>query len=598
MYKKIVWLMLSCLMVVALVLTSCRPAAVEEKEEAVLPEEEEEVVPEEEEEEEVVVPAKEEPQYGGTLTVLQWHCALEPGTFDPVDRSWLVEPYTSPYMENLAMGDFEKYGPRGTNEFTFTDMEFIPTEYLRGCLAESWEFPDPNTVIYHLRKGVYFPDKPGVMASRELTADDVVFCINRQLDSPRFSSLDRPYYDYATALDKYTVALNWTSYYANWTLPFTWGFYCKIYPPEAVDADMHDWKNAVGTGPFMLTDYVSGASLTFERNPIYWDTSTIDGKEYKLPFVDRLVWPIIVDTSTQLAALRTGKCDIEESVGWTNKEPLEETNPDLKRYRALIATFGAIACRQDVAELPFSDIRIRKAMSMAIDRQSIIETQMGGDGELLGGPYSFGWPRDLYTPFEELPESAKELFEYNPEKAKQLMAEAGYPDGFKAEMVILSLFADTAALVVDYWSELGIEIDLKPCDYAVFLGIQYGKAHKHIYFMFKGCSTPYHVLWGIGRPGGPANTAIWDDQHFIDTHMQARTTPDVAEAKRLLKGLNVYTIEQCPYIIMPVSYDYAYCQPWVFNWYGEWNCNGRSPGQIHARVWLDRDLKYKLIGQR
>jgi len=587
MKKKIVWLVVSCLMVAALVLASCAPAVVEEE---VVPVAEEEEVVEEE-----VVPAVTGPQYGGTLTVLQWHCALEPQTFDPADRNWIVDVYTSPYMENLATADFEKYGPRGTNEFAFVDLEYVPTEFLRPNLAESWEMPDDTTVIYHIRQGVYWPDKPGVMTSRELTAEDVAFCINRQLDSPKYSPIDRPYYDYATAPDKYTLVFKLTTYYANWALPFAWGYYTKIYPPEVVEAGASDWRNAVGTGPFMLTDYVSGASLTYERNPLYWGTTTIDGKEYELPFVDKLSWPIIVDESTQLAALRTGKCDIEEAVSWRYTETLEETNPELLKYRVLGTTWGGIATRMDTP--PFDDIRVRRAMSMAIDKEAMIETLMGGEGVMLGGPYSSGWLTDLYTPLEELPESARELFEYNPEKAKQLMIEAGYPDGFKTEMVIYAEYGDEASMLASYWKDnLGIEVELKPHDYATFVYIQYTKQHEQMYYMLKGCGDPYAVLWACGRPGGPWNPAIWDDDYFVETYQESRRTSDVAEAKRILKGLNVYMIDQCPYIVLPVSYGYGYAWPWVHNWYGELNANVRSPGQIHARVWLDRDLRYEMVG--
>jgi len=123
MKRKIVWLVPSCLIVLSLVLASCAPAVVEEEEE-VVPEEEEELVPEKEEEEEevvVVVPAVEEPQYGGTLTILHWQCGIEPQTWDPTDNNWAIDPFASPVYEKPVMGDFEGKGPRGTGEFAFTE---------------------------------------------------------------------------------------------------------------------------------------------------------------------------------------------------------------------------------------------------------------------------------------------------------------------------------------------------------------------------------------------------------------------------------------------------------------------------------------------
>lgn len=590
MKKKIVWLVVSCLMVAALVLASCAPAVVEE-----------EVVPVEEEEEvvEEVVSAVTEPQHGGTLTVLWFHAGLEPQTWDPADCNWIVDPFTSPYMENLGMGDFEKYGPRGTNEFAFTDLEYMPPEFLRGCLAESWELLDDTTTIYHIRQGVYWPDRPGVMSSREMTAEDVAFCGTRRIQSPRC-----PYYENVesiTAADKYTVVVKVKEYQENWIGAGGWGYFLKIYPPEAVDAGMHDWRNACGTGPFILKDYVSGASLTFERNPLYWDTTTIDGKEYKLPFADRLSWPIIVDESTRLAALRTGKCDIDMSVSWKYKETLEETNPELARYQWLSTTWWGLAGRMDKA--PFDDIRVRRAMSMAIDRQAVIDAQYGGEGEMLGGPFSLGWPADLYTPLEELPESAQELFEYNPEKAKALLAEAGYPDGFKAEIIVSSTgtaATDMVSMIASLWEDnLGIELELKMAEYALYYGLMIGKAHKDMYLMSKGCGDPFAVLLVVASdPAQMWNPAMFDDPYFTEMFEKARGTSDIAEAKRLLKECNVYLIDQCPYVILPVGYYYAYAWPWVHNYYGELNANTRSPGQIHARIWLDRDLRYEMVGIR
>jgi len=598
MKGKTLWLMVICLVVAGLLLVSCAPAPKPAPAPPPTPTPAPAPKPTPAEKE-VVAPAAKEPQYGGTLTVLHAHAGLEPQTWDPADQNWIVEPFVSPYMEHLAVGNFEEKGPRGTNEYVFTDMEFVPAEFLKGCLAERWELTDDKTVVYRIRKGVIFPARPGVMDSREMTAEDVAYCFNRSyMDNPKSSAIDRPYYESITATDKYTVVVKLKSYYANWMLPFAWGYYTTIYPREAVKAGIYDWKKAVGTGPFILQDYVSGATLTYVKNPQYWGTTVINGKEYKLPFVDRLIWPIIVDESTRLAALRTGKADTNESVSWKYKESLQQTNPELVRYRYISTTFGAICGRMDTK--PFDDIRVRKALSMAIDRKAMMTSLMGGEAVLFSSPYSISWPKDLYTPLEELPESARELFEYNPEKAKQLLTEAGYPKGFKSEMVISSPgMVDAASMLVDYWKKhLGIEVELKPYDYTTYITIQYKKSHKALFYMSKGNGDPYAVLSAICRPGSTWNPAIWDDKYYVDTYVKSRSTSNIAEAKKTLKGLNVYVVDQCPYIILPVSYVYAYAWPWIKNWYGELNTNVRTPGQIHARIWLDRDLRAKMTGKR
>jgi len=441
-----------------------------------------------------------------------------------------------------------------------------------------------------------WPDKPGVMAARELTADDVAFSINRFLESPKLGMRTSERYDTpeaAYAKDKYTVVIKMKEYDANWLHVVGWGHIIWIVPPEAVEAGLNEWRNVTGTGPFVLADYVSGASLTWERNPIYWAKTEIQGKEYKLPFVDRMIWPIVVDESTQLAALRTAKCDTNEAVSWKYKETLAETNPELVRYRYLSTTAANVAMRCEAP--PFDDIRVRRAMAMAIDRQALINTIYGGEGELLAYPFSPEW-HEVYTPMEELPESAQELYQYNPEKAKQLLAEAGYPNGFEAHMVCLG--ADLPSLLVDYWENIGVQVTIEPHDYAVYLYLMYSKQYKEMYLMYKGNCQPFSEMAVIGIAGSVWNPANFSDDYYTDTYYKALGTPDRDEQNRLLKELQVYIIDQCPYIFGPLGYRYAYAWPWVKNWYGEINANARSPGQIHARIWLDRDLREEMTGRR
>jgi peptide/nickel transport system substrate-binding protein len=498
-------------------------------------------------------------------------------------------------MENLIIGDLSK-GPRGTNECSFTDPGYIPTRFVKGNLAESWETPDPLTIVLHLRKGVMFQAKPGVMVSREMTADDVVFCINRIHDSPKITLYGNYVKPAASAKDKYTVVVKMKEFDANWVVNVGTGYYTRIYPPELVKAGINDWKNAVGTGPFILTSYVSGASLTFEKNPNYWGTTTIDGKEYKLPFVDKLEWPIIVDESTRLAALRTGKCDINESVSYKYRDSLAQTNPDLTRYKYLVVSHYPLVMRMDVK--PFDDIRVRRAISMAIDREGYITSFCGGDAEMLPWPYPSSWGEDFYTPIDKLPESARELFEYNPTKAKQLLADAGYPTGFKTEMVIQSTMGDYGAfLAANLKQNLGVEVELKLYDYAVYLSIMYGRTYKAMYFMGRSNSDPLRILTTSGVPGELWNSAMMNDPYYTENIKKAATMTNEVERNKLLKELNVYLIDQVGYAIIPSGYTYSYAQPWVKNWYGDLNLSTRGAGLVHANAWLDLNLKKKKLGK-
>ena len=306
----------------------------------------------------------EEPQYGGTITFLDGYGAAWPPTgWDPATGIWTVGIWIEPYLETLIAADYVKYGPRGTNDSSFFITQGTPLDMLAGRLAESWTLPDANTIIYKLRKGIMWNEVPGVMASRELTAEDVVYSYKRNIgletDWKAYQIMES-----MTATDKYTVEIKLESYLADWWLWFgyaTWAA-AGIYPPELVAAGANDWKNhrGIGTGPFMLEDYVEGSSITYVRNPDYWDSpTTITGfdKKYEIPFIDRMVKTLIQDKSTQVAALRTGKIDVMDNVAHKYVQSLQETNPEIEFTGKVEERAWRIGMRLD--REPFDDIRVR-----------------------------------------------------------------------------------------------------------------------------------------------------------------------------------------------------------------------------------------------
>ena len=122
---------------------------------------------------------------------------------------------------------------------------------------------------------------------------------------------------------------------------------------------------------------------------------------------------------------------------------------------------------------PFDDLRVRKAISMAIDREAFINTLWGGSGVILNAELHSGYAENLFTPMEKLPESTRENFEYNPDRARQLLAEAGYPNGFEAT---IQTFAqepeqDVAAFLVAMWKDIGIEVKIDLRNQSTFYGL-------------------------------------------------------------------------------------------------------------------------------
>src|SRR5262249_38560962 len=165
------------------------------------------------------------------------------------------------------------------------------------------------------------------------------------------------------AIDPHTVVFTFNNYHAEWDYRFGWGYYSGIVPKEVIDAGAGNWKNANGTGPFMLTDYVQGNAVTFSKNPIYWDKEKITGQEYKLPFVDKIVYRTIKDEATFLTALRTAKLDVLEAIRWSAVDELKKSAPQLQWSRSLGTGGTFLAMRVDTK--PFDDIRVRRALNMA-----------------------------------------------------------------------------------------------------------------------------------------------------------------------------------------------------------------------------------------
>jgi len=608
MRRKALWLLLSSLMVTALVLGSCQSAGPAEEEEGTTVKSEtvteETKTTETEEEEEVVqpvVPTNEEPQYGGTLTVLSLLPLYGPLSWDPTDGVWMTGHTCGKYWEHLLTGDFEKYGPRGTNEFAFQDNEWIPYQFLTGAIAESWEVvtdTDPMKLVFNIRHGIYFPDKPGVMGSRELTADDVVYSLVRYRDSDRIADSRQAWIGDITAPDKYTVIVNMNEYNAFWDYLIAWGWCTEIYPHECVEAEggLADWRNHNGSGPFIIDDYVDESSLTYVKNPIFWRKATVNGKQYDVPFVDRLVELIIPDSSTALAALRTGKCDVRMGENWENVETLEQTNPELLKWKVINTSNLQVGVRMD--KEPFSDIRVRQALNMALDKVAIGVALWGSEENIVypAFPLSASWPETLYTPYEDCPESVQKLYTYDPEEAKALLSEAGYPNGFQSSLVMYNdaATADVMSLVAAYWSAIGVDIEMQPLERAAAEGVRLSMSHEGMYYQSKGNATPESVLRAPFLPGQYWNIAAFDDPWFNENFTKVRHDPTLTDDERfaLLKEINIYLMEQSPYISLPSYYYYRYAWPWVKNWYGEHNTGyWGNMDRIWASVWIDQDLK-------
>ncbi|MFC1920359.1 ABC transporter substrate-binding protein [Chloroflexota bacterium] len=596
--KKAAWLVVSIMMVLSLIMASCGTTTVdEEEEEEVVTEEEEE----EQEQEEVVTEGKdmvrdslgrlvEKPKYGGTF---RRYYTTSPSDFDEAIFAAAFLWQNVPVMEGLLTGDWSK-GPTGSGESSFRAYVWPNPDVMKGLLAESFEIVDANTIEFKIRKGVHFHNKAPVNG-REVTAEDVVYSIMRVAESPvsyynRSHPIGRTL-ESITAPDKYTVVAKsmpgmlYHLYYAYFTLGTV------IVPHEVIDTygDMQDWRNIVGTGPFMMTDFVADSILKYERNPDYYGKDPLH-PDNTLPYVDSLETLIIPDVSTVKAAFRTGKIDILDEQELEVKEILAKEHSEILWDKYLPGGAG-VSMRNTIP--PYDDIRVRRALGMAVDRQAIADLYYKGDA-IVHYMTCSPVPELLkyYTPLDELSESAKELYSYDPEKAKDLLEEAGYPDGFKTNIITSSANVDLISIIIEYWKAINVEVEIKVKEAAEMRNMT--RSDEYDAMIWTGRSAHRPEAFSMVKSGQSANHSYVDDpkteQAFEDGAATVLTDP--AANIQLVKEMDVWITEQAFWFNPPLPYSYIGWWPWVKSYTGEIVVGGRARAyDIGKYLWVDTDLK-------
>lgn len=607
MRRKLLWLVLSCLIVAALVLASCQPAPTGETEgQTVTGKVAEKAAPVTEDVEEEEEPVKEtklattatEPKYGGTLISVR---GSDVRGFD----TKLMADYSTTMVwthEKLAKGDWAR-GPSGTGEVSWVLPGIWAFDYDAPMVAESWEWPDIDTIVLHIREGVYFHNKAPAFG-RELTAEDVAYSIHRKLLDPNSMNYTEDEEDQlisVEAVDKWTVVVKTPEEllgsYIQSILAETW-----MYPQELGDGDATDWKDVCGTGAFVLTDYVVESSLTFEGHPSYWLEDPVNPGN-KLPYLASFRQLVITDASTRLSALRTGKIDQYRGVEWDDAEGLVRTNPELNYSRYLQHTAPMIWMRLDKEELPYDDLRVRNALSMAIDRDALIESYYNGNAEKFCQPVlPCGELGDIFVPLEEHSAQTQAAYSYDPDAAKALLAEAGYPNGFKASIVCAQAAVDVLSIIKQMWLEIGIELELDPRESGAYQSIQRGGGFDDM-LLASETGIYYSVPLMYLEDYVPIyNRSVGYDQYVEDYYeeniLPYRGPIGDKTLRENLRALVPYLSDLRWAIEVPTQYYYCMWQPWVGGYRGEFSTGRGWWNDWPMYVWVDQDVKQYHTGQR
>jgi len=527
--------------------------------------------------------------------------------WDPYNSDGL---YTieSAYMETLH-GDDWTLNPSVFNY----QISFRPSNYVVGCLASDWEFSDPNTYVIHIRQGIHWQNIAPANG-REFIADDIVYHFDRlyglgdgftKVDTFHASDAEVGNLLSITAPDKYTVNFKWKTsnpeyIMENMQIVQAAGA-SHMENPEAVQqwGNLNDWHHAIGTGPFILQDFVDASSATFVKNPNYWAYDERYPKN-QLPYVDSLKILIIPDNATALAGLRTGKIDAVCNSSLQEAQQTQKLSPAILSIAIPLSDTYTVDPRNDLK--PFSDIRVREALQMAVDLPTIAKTYYNGatspNPSALISSYLKGWG----LTYDQWPQDLKDQYTYNPTKAKQLLSDAGYPNGFNTDLVAdNSSDMDLWQIVKSYFSAIGVNMDIRPMDpisWTAFVRTAH-KADALVCNVNGSLGFTYEPLRSINRfqTNYTTNWCMVSDPTFDSFLPQALAATSIDAVKQIVKNADEYTARQHFVVSLLQPNLYNLYQPWLKGYNGEYqslsggNSGPELIGFYESRFWIDSNLK-------
>jgi peptide/nickel transport system substrate-binding protein len=457
-----------------------------------------------------------------------------PPHFDP----HLTASYTT--MINLSFSHSRllkhKAGP-GVKPGTF--------EY-EGDLAEFFNHQDETTYVFRLRKGVKWHPKPPVNG-RELTAEDIRYTFDRFMtikgnaNRHMMKSLAK-----VDAIDKYTVKFTLSEPNA-WFLDFLSDpMALCIVAQEAVEkfGDLKKPEAVIGTGPWMLESHQSKVRTVWVRHPDYF----VKG----LPYIDRVEAIDFPDPAARLAAFVTGQIDAgPEFPGMMIRQHdfdlVKAKRPQTRFVRFPSNVMGHVGMRTD--RPPFNDLRVRKAMSLAIDRKAISAATAP-----LGVVKNTPVPTALSAwaiPFDKLGEGAK-YHEHDPKEAKRLLKAAGHGNGFSTSLDYATYqsqeIIDSVQMLVKFWKDVGVEVKVNEKPYAAYFATAYQGKHEGLMMgpQFPALD-PYNFLAQY-LPDEPKNQSHVNDPALTDMILNAGRTLDEKKRRQQIYDIQKHIAKQVYYL--------------------------------------------------
>jgi ABC-type transport system substrate-binding protein len=527
-----------------------------------------------------------EPQYGGEVTIYY------PKFYNYFDPSMMDEYQYAFWYETLWVMD---WGLNDTDTFAF-DAGSIPVEYLTGQLADSWEYDETaGTLTVKLREDVYFQDGEPYNG-RAMTSADVVWSYSRLLGLNGMTKVETEY-DWASALNM----LEGVEATDDNTVVFTFleGMRSDIQLEAFMNAKVNiageewdscpqTWEYAKGTGPYVLSEYVQDNSMTFVKNENYYGYDE-RYPENKLPYIDKVTLVYIADSANVLAQAMAGSLDWfgengKDVLSGDQLSQLSAANVG-QLYSYTTSSPSAIALK--VSQDQFSDVRVRQAMQYAIDLEAA-NIFLGNDGDVVvPGLWN---PSLTWSTVSDWSDELSEQFTYNPEKAKELLTEAGYPDGFSFDIELdptanLELYQ----LAASYLEEVGITMNITVAS-EMMEAVQHSQDYSDTRQSagFGGGYSSYSLAFMQTGDGDMLNAYGHNDQEYLDVlHAMGSASTAEEQAEYAEELDQMFAERHWAILVAGIQPTYDYMSNRIGGYTGEKVYYKDNMRTIWSRLWVE-----------
>src|SRR5580765_5353399 len=385
-------------------------------------------------------------------------------------------------------------------------------------LAEKWHTSDNKNYTFFLKKGVRFQN------GREMKAADVKFVFDRAMNPETKHPAIKQYEVIADIIvkDDYTITFALKTTNANFLLTMARQG-SVIYPREAVETMKSE---PIGTGPFKLGEWVRGDRIVLVKNPDYH----VKG----LPKLDRVTYRFISDPTAALAALKAG--DVDAVTFGLGPEHIPDLQKD-PRFQVIVGeTTNDVIMSMNNSKKPFTDVRVRRAITHGINKPEVVKGAMFGLGRVLGTNVD---PLNPY--FVDM----SGAMPYDPAKAKKLLTEAGYPNGFEAVLKVAPQYyytVRTGEVLTDQLQKIGVKIKIEQIEWGQWLSRVWKDADYDLTII------GHAEAWDIGNYANPKYYFRYDSPEFQKLFQESETTVDDKARRELYVKMQKKLVEDAPVV--------------------------------------------------